>query len=74
MRDHFVIAMVTSQPVSLTTYTQDGWTPLMTAALCGRCEVVTELLKNGADVNGQNNVSYINTTYHDLRYVHTCTL
>ena len=31
----------------------------MTAALLGRSEVVTELLDNGADVNGQSNVSYI---------------
>ena len=55
--------MVTSQPVSLTTYTQMGWTPLIIAALYGQCEVVTELLSRGADVNGQNDVSYINTTY-----------
>ena len=54
--------MVTSQHVSLTTYTQDGWTPLMVAALNGECEVVTELLENGADVNGQENVSHINMT------------
>ena len=54
--------MVTSQHVSLTTYTQTGWTPLMTAALMGRCEVVTELLDSGADVNGQDNVSHINMT------------
>ena len=61
--------VVTSQPVSLTTYTQMGWTPLMISALCGKCEGVTELVENGADVNAQGIVS--NTTYHDLRYVHT---
>ena len=63
--------MVTSHPVSLTTYTQTGWTPLMIAAVYGKCEVVTDLVENGADVNAQSNVSHINTTYHDLRYVHT---
>ena len=61
-REHFVIAMVTSQHVSLTTYTQTGWTPLMIAAFCGECEVVMELLDSGADVNGQSNVSHINMT------------
>ena len=36
--------------------TQNGYTPIISDA-CGRCEVVIELLKNGADVNAQNNVS-----------------
>ena len=37
--------------------TQYGWTPIISAALEGRCEVVIELLNNGADVNAQNDVS-----------------
>ena len=45
--------------------TQEGDTPLLTAAVCGKCDVVTELLDNGADVNAQNDVSPINT---DIAY------
>ena len=41
--------------------TQDGYTPLVTAALCGKCDVVMELLDNGANINAQDNVSPINT-------------
>ena len=41
--------------------TQAGYTPLVEAAECGRCDVVIELLDNGADVNAQTNVSPINT-------------
>ena len=41
--------------------TQDGYTPLVTAILYEKCDVVSELLDNGADVNAQNNVSPINT-------------
>ena len=41
--------------------TQDGYTPLVTAAGFGKCDVVIELLDNGADINAQNNVSPINT-------------
>ena len=37
--------------------TQTGYTPIISAAEEGKCEVVIELLKNGADVNAQNNVS-----------------
>ena len=37
--------------------TQGGWTPLITAALCGKCDVVIELLLEGAVVDAQNNVS-----------------
>ena len=40
---------------------QLGYTPLVTAALCGKCDVVIELLDNGADINAQTNVSPINT-------------
>ena len=41
--------------------TQGGYTPLITAALGGRCDVVIELLHNGADIETQNNVSRIST-------------
>ena len=41
--------------------TQDGYTPLVTAAEHGKCDVVFELLDKGADVNAQSNVSPINT-------------
>ena len=37
--------------------TQDGYTPLVDAALCNKCDVVIELLDNGADINAQTNVS-----------------
>ena len=33
----------------------------MDAAWCGKCDVVIELLDNGADVNAQDDVSPINT-------------
>ena len=38
--------------------TQDGWTPLITAAVYGECDVVSELLLGGAVVDAQNNVSH----------------
>ena len=41
--------------------TQAGYTPLVTAATYGKCDVVVELLDNGADINSQTNVSHINT-------------
>ena len=41
--------------------TQVGYTPLITAAWKGMCDVVIELLHNGADIDAQNNVSHINT-------------
>ena len=37
--------------------TQYGWTPLITAAYYGKCDVVLDLLDTGADVNAQKNVS-----------------
>ena len=37
--------------------TQDGWTPIISAAVKGECEIVIELLKNGADVNAHDYVS-----------------
>ena len=38
--------------------TQDGYTPLITAANSGKCDVVLDLLDSGADVNAQNDVSH----------------
>ena len=38
--------------------TQDGWTTLITAAYCGKYDVVIELLSQGSDPNAQNNVSH----------------
>ena len=38
--------------------TQTGYTPLITAACDGECDVVLDLLDSGADVNAQNNVSH----------------
>ena len=37
--------------------TQDGYTPLITAAACDKCDVVSELLLE-AVVDAQNNVSH----------------
>ena len=52
--------------VFVTVYTQDGWTPLMTAAWKGRYEVVVELLDDGADINAQEDVS----RYKTWRYMY----
>ena len=52
--------------VNYTSTTQYGCTPLVTAAVNGKCDVVIELLDNGADVNAQNDVSPINTVYTTL--------
>ena len=41
--------------------TQYGYTPLVVAAQYGECDVVIELLDNGADVNAQDDVSPLNT-------------
>ena len=49
---------ITSSDVSST---QDGDTPLITAADCGKCDVVIELLQNGTNINAQDYVSHINT-------------
>ena len=38
--------------------TQNGWTPLISAAWQGKCDVVIDLLDSGADVNAQRNVSH----------------
>ena len=38
--------------------TQNGWTPLITAAYFGKCDVVSELLLEGAVVDAQDNVSH----------------
>ena len=37
--------------------TQTGWTPLISAAYSGHCDVVIDLLALNADVNAQDNVS-----------------
>ena len=50
--------------------TQLGYTPLMTAALHGKWDVVIELLNNGADVNAQANVSPINTVIVYTTFIH----
>ena len=38
--------------------TQRGYTPLITAAACDKCDVILDLLASGADVNAQSNVSH----------------
>ena len=38
--------------------TQDGWTPLITAAANGKCDVVRDLLSEGAVVDAQDDVSH----------------
>ena len=38
--------------------TQVGWTPLITAADYGKCDVVMHLLSEGAVVDAQNSVSH----------------
>ena len=50
---------ITSSDVSTT---QDGYTPLITAARYGKCDVVIELQNNGADINAQSNVSHIHVS------------
>ena len=37
---------------------QNQWTPLITAAFSGACDVVLDLLDSGADVNAQDDVSH----------------
>ena len=49
---------ITSSDVSTT---QDGWTPLITAAWKGQYDVMMELLDDGADIHAQDNVSHIKT-------------
>ena len=39
-------------------FTQDGVTALMRAIDCGKCDIVTELISLGANVDIQTNVSY----------------
>ena len=38
--------------------TQNGWTPLLTAAYYGKYDVVIELLSLGSEPNAQSNVSH----------------
>ena len=44
--------------------TQDGWTPLITAARGGYNDIVQELLKHGASVNVQDRVSQRPCMFH----------
>ena len=55
-RTHDNMCSCTSSYVSTT---QDGWTPLITAAVHGHRDVVIELLDNGADINAQSNVTQL---------------
>ena len=50
--------------------TQDGYTPLVTAAEHGKWDVVSELLDSGADINAQNNVSPTNTVIVYRIFIH----
>ena len=57
--------------------TQDGGTPLITAAWKGKCDIILDLLDSGADINAQNNVSHCNLRLEPyperiLGYVSTC--
>ena len=49
--------------------TQVGYTPLMDAAWKGMCNVVIELLHNGADIEAQTHVSHINTVTVMSKYL-----
>ena len=50
--------MIINRTLNCMSITQAGYTPLITAALNGKCDVVLDLLDSGADVNAQNNVSH----------------
>ena len=50
--------MIINRTLNCVSITQDGWTPLITAAFWGKCDVVLDLLDSGADVNAQSNVSH----------------
>ena len=52
--------------------TQAGYTPLITAAVYGKCDVVSELLHEGAVVDAQNNVSHFHLTPFILWSEWTC--
>ena len=60
--------------------TQNGWTPLITAAASGKYDVVLDLLDSGADVNAHDNVSHCHLrhflqTFLDMYcMISTCTL
>ena len=49
--------------------TQDGYTPLVTAANFGKCDVVIELLDNGANINAQTDVSPCNTVIMYITFI-----
>ena len=46
--------------------TQTGYTPLVSAAYRGSCDVAIELLENGADIDIQTDVSRTNTVSKSL--------
>ena len=46
------------QPEFILSTSQYGFTPLITAANFGKCDVVIELLDNGAHIDAQTNVSH----------------
>ena len=48
--------------------TQSGWTPLITAADSGNCDIVIELLSLGCNANVQSNVSIITTIPYCMDY------
>ena len=48
--------MIINRTLNCISITQRGWTPLITAARFGKCDVVLDLLDSGADVNAQDYV------------------
>ena len=60
---HILIQLLTviilrNQNLQSGSTTQGGLTPLITAADCGKCDVVIELLNNAAAIDAQDNVSH----------------
>ena len=55
--------------VEMCFFTQDGVTALMCATANGKCDVFTDLISLGVDVDIQNNVSYIIFMTHCQRKV-----
>ncbi len=55
---HFRTLHVCDNPDLVTTFLQNGTTPLMVAAEEGHLSVVEVLVSMGAQVNSQNNVSH----------------
>ena len=58
---HILIRLLTvlhNQNFLSVSTTQTGYTPLITAAECGKCDVVIELLNNKAAIDAQKDVSH----------------